>query len=59
MVAEEGSLLPQFRGSISESGRQTVHETAARARFHIEIHKAVTFGVLLEDEVAKICIIRL
>ena len=38
-VAEVGSLFPQFRASIWESGRQNVHRTVARARFHKEIVK--------------------
>ena len=39
-----------------ESGRQNVHETVARARFHIKIaNKTEDTGPLVEDEVDKMC----
>ena len=38
-----------------ESGRQNVHETVARARFHIKIVKKLRFFLaLFEDEVDKV-----
>ena len=39
MVAEGGSLFPQFRGSIGERVRQNARRTVARARLHIKIVK--------------------
>ena len=39
VVAAGGSLFPRVRGSIRESGRQNVHETVARAQFHIKLGK--------------------
>ena len=48
VVAAGGSLFPPVRASIRESGRQYVHETEARARFHIKfVKKTDRFGALL------------
>jgi hypothetical protein len=35
VVADGGSLFPRFCASIGERGRQNVHRTVARARFHM------------------------
>ena len=50
VVAEGGSLFPQFRGSIGESVRQNAHRTVTRARLHIKSSKSDRAGALLEDE---------
>ena len=48
VVAEVGFLFPRLRASICKSGRQKVHRTVERARFHIKIQKSwrgqSTFG---------------
>ena len=56
VVAKGGSLFPQLRGSIGESGRQKVHRTEARARFPLEnVKKSEGLEALLEDEADKMC----
>ena len=55
VVAEVGSLFPQFRASICKSCRQNVRRTVARARFIIKNVKTEAFGGLLEDEVGQMC----
>ena len=45
-----------FGALLGDEGEEKVHETVARARFHIKIvKKTVTFGALLEHEVGKRC----
>ena len=44
VVAEGWSLFPPFPASIEESGRQKVHETVVRARFHIKIVRNADVG---------------
>ena len=36
VVAAGRSLFPRLRASIAESGKQNLHDTVARARFHIK-----------------------
>ena len=46
-VARGGSLFPRLRGSIGESGRQKVHRTVARARFHIKVKRTESMYVCM------------
>ena len=51
-----GSLFPRLRAWICKSGRQKVHRTLARARFHIKIIKETESPrPFLEDGVGKMC----
>ena len=56
VVAEGGSLFPQVRGSIGESGPQKAHRTVARGSVSYKNRKRTEgSGAILEDEVGKRC----